>query len=47
MIQIEGYRMGGSISLIMSGIHIKRMGKYCVAPLNPKFYSRYVDDTIN
>ena len=38
--------MGGGISLIMFGIHIKRMDKYCVAPLNPKFYSRYVDDTI-
>ena len=38
--------MGGSISLIMSGIHIKRMRKYCVAPLNPKFYSCYVDDTL-
>ena len=26
--------MGGA----MSGIHMKRMEKDCVAPLNPKFY---------
>ena len=38
--------MGGAISVIMSGIHMKRMEKDCVAPLNPKFYRRYVDDTI-
>ena len=38
--------MGGAISVNMSGIHMKRMEKDCVAPLNPKFYKRYVDDTI-
>ena len=38
--------MGGVISVIMSGIHMKRMEKDCVAPLNPKFYQRYDDDTI-
>ena len=27
--------MGGAISVIMSGIHV-RMEKDCVAPLNPK-----------
>ena len=37
--QVEGCLMGGAISVIMSGIHM-------VAPLNPKFYRRYVDDTI-
>ena len=44
--QIEGYPMGGAISVIVSGIYMKRMEKDCVAPLNPKFYQHYVDDTI-
>ena len=44
--QIEKCPMGAAISVIMSGIHMKRMEKDCVAPLNPKFYRRYVDDTI-
>ena len=44
--QVEGCPMGGAISVIMSGIHMKRMEKDCVAPLNLKFYKRYVDDTI-
>ena len=30
----------------MSGIHLNRLEKECVMPLNPKFYKRYVDDTI-
>ena len=30
----------------MSSIHMKRMKKDCVAPLNPKFDRRYVDGTI-
>ena len=44
--QIEGCPMSGVISVIMSGIHMKRMEKDYVAPLNPKFYSRYGDYTI-
>ena len=43
--QIEGSLMAGAISVIMSGIHMKRMEKDCVAPLNPKFYQRYVEYT--
>ena len=38
--------MGGVISVIMSGIYMNRMKKDCTAPLNPKFYHCYVDDTI-
>ena len=38
--------MGSAISVILSGIHMKRMEKDCVAPLNPKLYKRYVDDTL-
>ena len=44
--QVEGCPMGGAISVIMSGIYMKRMEKDCVAPWNPKLYKRYVDDTI-
>ena len=44
--QVEGCPMGGAISVIMSGIHMKRMEKDCVALLNPKLYKRYVDNTI-
>ena len=45
--QVEGCPMGGAISVIMSGIHMKRMEKDCVAPLNPKLYKRYVDDKLS
>ena len=44
--QVAGCPMGGAISAIMLGVHMKRMEKDCVVPLNPKFYRRYVDDTI-
>ena len=44
--QIEGCPMGGAISVVMSGIHMKSMEKDRVAPLNPKFYRRYVDNTV-
>ena len=38
--------MGVAISVIMSGIHMNRVEKERVVPLKPKFYKRYVDDTI-
>ena len=44
--QVKRCPMGGAISVIMSSIHLKRMEKDWVAPLNPKFYRRYVHDTI-
>ena len=44
--QIEGCLMGGAISVIMSGIHMKRMEEDSVAALNPKLYNRYVDVTM-
>ena len=44
--QVERCSMVGTIFVIMSGIHMKRMEKYFVAPLNPTFYRCYVDDTI-
>ena len=38
--------MDDTISVIMPGIHMKRMEKDCVAPLNPNFYKRYINDTM-
>ena len=39
--------MGGAKSVFMPGIHMKRMEKNCVAPLNSKLCKHYVaDDTI-
>ena len=37
--QVEGCPMGGAISVIVSGIHMKRMEKDCVGPLNPILYN--------
>ena len=42
----DGCPMGGAISVIISGIHMKRMEKDCAAPLNLNLYKRYVHDTI-
>ena len=44
--QIEECPVRGAISVILSGIHMKRMEQDYVAPLNSKVYKRYVDDTI-
>ena len=44
--QVVGCQMSGAISVIMPGVHIKRIEKDCVVPLNPKFYRCYVDGTI-
>ena len=44
--QVDGCPMGGAILVIMSGIHMNRLEKECVMPLNPKFYERYVGNTI-
>ena len=44
--QVDGCQMGGTISVILSGIHMNRLEKEYVMPLKPKFYKRYVDDAI-
>ena len=44
--QVDGFSMGGAISVIMSGIHMNRMEKEHVVPLKPKFYKCYIDDAI-
>ena len=36
--QVDGYSMGGAISVIMSAIHMNRMEKEHVVPLKLKFY---------
>ena len=38
--------MGGTISVIMSGIHLNSLEKERVMLLKPKFYKRFVDKTI-
>ena len=38
--------MGGTISVIMSGIHLNRLEKERVMLLKPKFYKRFVNKTI-
>ena len=47
MVTCREMSYGWFISVIMSDIHLKRIEKDCVAPLNPKLYKSYVDDTIN
>ena len=37
--------MGGTISVIMSGIHLNRLEKERVMLLKPKFYKRFVNKT--
>ena len=44
--QIKEFLVGGAISLIMSGIYMKRMEKGCLAALNPKLYKSCVNDAI-
>ena len=44
--QIKEFLVGGAISLIMSGIYMKRMEKDCLAALNTKLCKSYVNDAI-
>ena len=37
--------MGGPISVVFADIYMCKMEDDVVAPLKPKFYKRYVDDT--
>ena len=43
--QVDGCPMGGSISLVFSGIYVCKMEGDIVIPANPILYKRYVDDT--
>ena len=43
--QVKQCPMGGAISIIMSGIYLKRIEKDYVAPLNQNLYELYVDNT--
>ena len=36
--------MGGSLSVVFSGIFMAKMEADVVGPINPFFYERYVDD---
>ena len=43
--QIDGYPMGGPISVVSSDIYMCKMEEDVVKSLKPIFYKRYVDDT--
>ena len=43
--QVDGYPMGGPISVALSIIFCEKMEFDAVKPLKPKLYKRYVDDT--
>ena len=43
--QIDGYPMGGTMSVVFADIYMCKMEDDVVAPLKPIFYKRYVDDT--
>ena len=43
--QIDGYPMGGPISVVFANIYMCKMEDDVVAPLKPISYRRYVDDT--
>ena len=43
--QIDGVSMGGPLSVVFAGCFLNYMEEKVVAPRNPVFYARYVDDT--
>ena len=43
--QIDGFPIGSPISVDFSNIHVSKMEEDIVAPMEPHFYKRYVDDT--
>ena len=45
--QIDGCTMGGPLSVIFANIFMTKLEKDVVFPKNPKFYKRFVDDSIN
>ena len=45
--QTDGCTMGGPLSVVFSNIFMTKMEKDIVIPLKPKFYRRFVDDSIN
>ena len=45
--QIDGFAMGGPLSVIMSNIWMCKVENDTVTPKSPEFYKRFVDDIIN
>ena len=43
--QIDGVSMGGPLSVVFAGCFLNYMEEKVVAPRNPIFYARYVDNT--
>ena len=44
--QVEGWTMGGSLSVTLTEIHMTRLENYFIIPLKTTFYIRFVDDII-
>ena len=44
--QTDGCTMGGPLSVIFSNIYMTKLEKDVVVPMKPKFYRRFVDDSI-
>ena len=44
--QIDGCSMGSPLSVIMADIFMTKLENAVVAPMEPKFYKRYVNDII-
>ena len=42
--QIDGFSMGGTLSVVSSDCFMNKMEKDVVIPFKPKFYKRFVDD---
>ena len=45
MKQIDGYSMGGSISVVLSDIYVCKMEEDIVGPSKSLFYKPYMDNT--
>ena len=45
MKQIDGYSMGGSISVVLSDIYVCKMEEDIVGPSKSFFYKPYIDNT--
>ena len=45
--QVDGYSMGGPLSVIFSDIYMTKTERKVVEPIKPQFHKRFVDNIIN
>ena len=45
--QTDGCTMGGPLSVVFANIFMTKLEEDVVRPINPLFYKRFVDDSIN